>query len=259
MNGLENLPEQMAPLFTHGIMAMSEEHFPDNFHFTIWSKAECVWGNRLPEPIQRTEQETVALRNQTAVEFLMANYIDFSVQTTYRVFKLRSFLQHMKGLAFDMELLGMNDTPLHPLLDRMRTMITNWFEDTPSDQQIADWISTFSEIFPDLLEKVLSKHPLILPEGNRYTIAANMVLTASQKTGFTHSGWRLTPLLSIMGRTYFKLLHRTNRFQFTCPLRHESQGFLTERFRFLQRMKSYNREFLPRFMTMTPSINAKII
>lgn len=259
LNGLESLPDKFSRLFTHGIMAMSEAFFDDNFQFTIWSKAECVWGEQMPAPSQRTEEDDLALKKQTAVEFLMANYIDFTVQSTYRVFKLRSFLQHMKGIGYDMELLGINQSTLHPLLDRLRSMIDNWFIETPTDGQIRDWIASFSAVFTTLLDDILQHNRLTLPEGKRYKIASNMWLIPEPNVGFSHRGWLPPPLFAFMGRNYFKLLHRTNRFLFTCPVSHQSEGFLAQRFRFLQRMKAYNNEHLPGFMTMTPSINAKII
>jgi hypothetical protein len=259
LNGLESLPDTFSSLFTHGIMAMKEEHFEDNFRFTVWSKADCIWGKQLPNPQPRSEDDTLKLNRQTAVEFLMANYIDFSVQSTYRVVKLRSLLQHMKGIAYDMELLGINESPIHPQIELLRSMIAEWFEKTPQDAEVRKWISSFSEVFPRSLQQILQEHPLILPESSRYTIASNMTLASEERVKFMHSGWVPSPLFSFAGRNYFKLLHRFNRFKFTCPIRHEAEGFLTERFRFLQRMKAYNREHLPNFMTMTPSINAKLI
>ena len=261
MNGLESLPDKFGPLFTHGIMAMSENAFEDNFRFSIWSKADCIWGKQLTCPEEKSEQDQLILDRQTAVEFLMANYIDFMVQSSYGVFKLRSFLQHMKGLAYDMDLLNMSDSPLHPLISTLRELTIHWFEKTPADELIREWIESFSAVFPIVVDEILQKHPLMLPdsEGANYTIASNMLLTPGEKVGFSHDGWQLPVAFSFLGKSYFKLLHRTNRFLFTCPVYHQQRGFLADRFQFLQRMKAYNREHLPRFMTMTPSINAKLI
>lgn len=259
MNGLESLPDKFGSLFTHGIMAMGENEFEDNFRFTIWSTANCIWGKEMTRSVERSEEEEAILKRQTAVEFLMANYIDFVVQSSYGVFKLRSFLQHMKGLAYDMDLLEVHESPLHPLIDQLRNMAADWFENKPTDDEIRDWIESFSAVFPSELDKILAKHPLMLPEGDRYTIASNMILQPGERIGFVHDGWQLPLAFSILGKSYFKLLHRTNRFLFTCPVYHEQDSFLAERFQFLRRMKAYNREHLPRFMTMTPSINAKLI
>ncbi|MBK9637309.1 MAG: hypothetical protein IPO63_05680 [Bacteroidetes bacterium] len=42
--GLENLPEEHKNLFTHGIMALSENQYTDNEYYTLWGEHHLVWG-----------------------------------------------------------------------------------------------------------------------------------------------------------------------------------------------------------------------
>ena len=158
LNGFEDMPARFRNVFTHGIMAMSESHFHANNHFTLWSKYELVGGAALiinQEPRDAAAEN--ALRIQTAVEFITANYLDLKIQQSYKVFKLRSLLQHMKGIAYDLEYLGIDQSPLYEPLARLKSWIRNWFEATPSDKVVNNWILEWIPLFDEFMQRIMPR------------------------------------------------------------------------------------------------------
>lgn len=259
-NGLEALPDSQRNLFTHGIMALHEGHFLKNNFYTLWSDHELIWGDAPSGTSElRKPEEEQALRIQTAIEFLVANYIDLIVQRTYGTFKVRALLQHMKGIMYDLDYLGDSQTALHPMIATLKNWISGWFTAKPDEREIREWIENFIPEYIRYTSEKLQQHPLYLPESTHYTIARNMRLKKSDSLSYIHRGFLLPVFLYGAGRKYIKLQNRLNHFEFRCPIVHKTDEILIQRFRFLQEMKAYNKSFLPNFMTITTSITAKII
>jgi hypothetical protein len=258
--GLENLPATHKNLFTHGIMAISEDQYTDNEYYTIWSEHHLVWGDN-PSDLERlrTTEEDLILKIQTAIEFLIANFIDIKIQKEYKIIKLRALLQHMKGILYDLDYLNDSHSVLHPHLMELKEMIKNWFSQTPSEKKLTDWFLSFEKLYDKYVHQVLLKHPLYLPSRDTFPISKNMILQNSSAVNFERKGILLPDFLSYAGRKYVKLQHRFNQFTVSCPITHDAPSIVKERFDFLVRMKKYNRQYLPNFMTITTSITAKII
>lgn len=262
LKGTEELPERHKPLFTHGIMACAEKHFIENNHFTLWSDYQLKWGTSVLEDkhtTTRTKEQEKALKVQTALEFLLANYIDLKIQRTYGIVKLRALLQHLKGVLYDLEYLDDLQATIHPPLLQLKSWIQQWFEHPPAEAELSAWIHAFETAYSHYTEQKLREIPLYLPEAALYPIAKNMDLYKGEYLSFTQKGWTLPNHLYFLGRKYFKLQNKLNRFSISCPLQHSAEEIVVQRFAFLQRMKAYNNVHLPHFMTMTTSITAKLI
>lgn len=259
LNGLEDLPRDESRLFTHGIMAMPEKFFLRNNYYTIWSRHEVVWGKHTGTGQERNADEEKSLGIQTALEFFLANYIDLVVQEEYGVFKLRALLQHMKGLLYDLELIGQEDAIIRDPLLELKEMIRIWFDDKDSIGKVSRWLQSFLPLFREYVQELFMTQSLYLPPMKEYSIANNMTLLRGNCLSSRREGWLLPARLGFLDRKYFKIQHRMNRFIFNCPISHQSAPITEQRFEFLRQMKAYNRTYLPNFMTMTTSITAKII
>ena len=262
ITGFENTKPQHANLFTHGIMALCEDHFYKNQHYTLWSDHLLIRGENLEAKVaeRKTNVEIEALKIQTALEFLIANYIDLKMQLTYRIIKLRSFLQHVKGLIYDLEFLGINSGSLMNLLAEMKRIILNWFSNHPADKTLSSWIAEFNHEYELFCKEIFAKNAVYLPFAKQYVIARNVELHSAPGPHFRHTGLVLPPLFSGIGKKYINLQNRLNRFKFFFPVKYNSDcKLIEERFSFLKEMKSYNRQHLNGFMTITTSITSKII
>ena len=259
INGLEDLPRDERRLFTHGIMAMPEKFLSQNNYYTIWSRHDVIWGKHYGAGQVRNSEEEKSLGVQTAMEFFLANYIDLEIQEAYGIFKLRALLQHMKGLLYDLELIGQEDAVIKAPLLELKEMIRIWFDEPDSIRKISIWLQTFLPMFRDYLKGLFMKQALYFPSMEQYRIANNITLINGNSLKSQRQGWLLPAGLGVLGRKYFKIQHRMNRFIITCPITHQSAPITAQRFDFLREMKAYNRTHLPNFMTMTTSITAKII
>lgn len=260
-NGFESLEEQHKRLFTHGIMALREDHFRQNMFYTIWSDPVLIQGTETPAPPQtRNNAEDEAVKQQTGLEFLLAHYIDMAVQLKYRIFKVRALLQHTKGLPMDLAFLGIHDSPIHLLCQELRERTLHWFENDNPDDFLNDWIIRFTEVYFSLCRDIFHSRTMYLPGGKTFAIAKNMQLRKSNELNHSHYGL-VFPNPGLMDdKKHFKLLNKANRFRFNVPLTDQpAHPILAQRFNFLREMKAHNRQHLPNFMTITTSITSKII
>lgn len=259
--GFENLPVEFKCLFTHGIMAVSEEHFIRNHHYTLWSEHHLTAGLNIELPSDsKTSDEIQSLKIQTAIEFLIANYMDLKIQMTYGIINLRSFLQHMKGIIYDLEYLQIQSGAVMSLLLELKHVAQHWFTQQPGDKAIDIWINKFDKEYEKFCKEIFIKYPMYLPVMSKYQVARNAVLIPDKKLRFHHSGTVFPAFISSLGKKIVRLQNRFNNFEFYMPISNSaSLPIIEERFRFLQEMKSYNRKNLPGFMTITTSITSKII
>lgn len=260
LNGFEAIEEKHKKLFTHGIMAISENHFLRNMYYTIWSEPVLLTGTTEPEGPVRNKEEDTSVKKQTGLEFLLAHYIDMAVQLRYRIFKLRALLQHTKGLMMDLEFLGINDSPIHPLCRDLREKTLHWFENDNPDKFLDDWIIKFSTRFFKLCEEIFHDRALYLPGSNEFNIAKNITINKGNTLHHSHKGIVIPDIGLLSERKHFKLLNRLNRFHFSVPITDQAEHkILRDRFLFLKEMKAYNRQYLPNFMTITTSVTSKIL
>ncbi|MBK9637310.1 MAG: hypothetical protein IPO63_05685 [Bacteroidetes bacterium] len=165
----------------------------------------------------------------------------------------------MKGILYDLEYLNDSNSILHPHLLELKEIIRNWFDDTPAEEKLITWFLSFEELFDKYVHQILLIHPMYLPAKDVFLISKNMILKNDSTVNFKRKGILLPRFLRFAGRSYVKLQHRFNQFTVSCPLTHQSAPIVKERFEFLVRMKEYNRQYLPNFMTITTSITAKLI
>lgn len=260
-SGLEQLSAKHKILFTHGIMAMSEQHFLLNDYYTIWSDRTLLAGKH-PEgaALERTEADDKHIKQQIALEFLAANYVDFAVQQAYGIFKLRGLLQHTKGLLLDLDFLNIHESPIHEPIQTLREKAQRWFEQPVSDSYLTGWLQHFIPRYNELCATIFAEHPMYLAGTAPYVIAKNLRLENGRTLATHRSGIRLPYLPFINGRKQFKLLNKLNTFDFELPVINSTpHKILEDRFQFLREMKSHNRRNLPNFMTMTTSITSKLI
>lgn len=261
LNGMEGLWERHTRLFTHGIMAIREDQFYSNMRYTIWSEPVLLKGSapegNVPE---RTPEEEAAIKLQTGLEFLLAHYIDMAVQTEYRIFKLRAFLQHTKGLIMDLEFIGMPDSPIHPLVKEIREKSLHWFEKAVDNQFFDDWIIRFNKAYNTLCREIFNDHQVYLPGDGSYAIAKNIRLINQSTLAYHRKGILIPDIGLLKEKKYFKLLNKFNRFTIDAPITNSPfHPILRDRFLFLREMKSHNRFNLPNFMTMTTAVTSKLL
>jgi hypothetical protein len=260
-NARDVLPAEYGYLVTHNVAAMSRSHYLESPRFTAWHRQESLWGENLAAAYHCSwsPAEEQALRVQTAVEFLITNYVDMAIQQTYGIIKLRSTLQHLKALKFDLEFLAIDSGPVCDKVNELRGWIDRWFDLTPRERSIGGWLAQFFSDYESFTAAALRENPLYLPRRPVYQLSANARLLAGPSVSRHHSGLVLPSAFGALGRRFFNLQHRLNRFAFTAPMVHSHPvALIEERYRFFARVREYHRLHFGQFITLTPTLPARV-
>ncbi len=259
---LNIIPDHLHYLFTHGVMALSEKHWNENRKYALWDNQKTIYGN---EPIQLgeqiTESEKQAIKTQTAIEFLIVNYIDLKLQIENKTIKIRDLLQHTKGLVYDLEYLNLKETRIDPYITKIKKMISNWFLQTPSDIELINWFTGFEKEYELFMREIIVKHQLFLPENKSYQFSKSIKLIKGDTLNYTRKGINAPAGISkFIGKTYSKIQNKLNSYTFEIPITHEaSSDILNKRVEFFREMKAYNTEHFPQFASLTTSLMSKLV
>ena len=127
---------------------------------------------------------------------------------------------------------------------------------------IAAWFREFHALLRELLGELLDQHALYAPGWADLRIAGNMELVPSARFGYEHAGLTLPAAFAGLGRRYFNLQHRFNRFRFLLPIdagdgQSDSggRGVLRRRHELVTEMTEYNRTHLPHFTPVSTALN----
>jgi hypothetical protein len=255
------LPAGLGYLVTHNVAAMCRSHYLQSPRFTVWHRQESLWGEDIAVHYHYSwsQEELRALQVQTALEFLITNYIDFATQRAYGIVKLRSLLQHLKALSFDLEFLGVNCGPVFDRIQEVRGWIARWFTMSTAERPMGRWLPDFFAEYERFIDGIFQQYALYLPERAVYQLSANIRLLPGSRISQSRRGLVLPRVLGFLGRRFFNLQHRLNQFVFTAPIVHQHPiPLIAERFRFFRRVSEYHRQHFGRFMPLTPPLPAKL-
>lgn len=199
---------------------------------------------------------TRALEVQTALEFLAKHVFDLYVQLTYRVLKVRVFLQHMKGVKVDLDLAGVEGGgQLGVLLEQTTSLIDDWFVLPDSELQVAQLANELFPLLRDALADATTTQTLYAPSDEAIRYAENIWLNRGAAIDLTHRGVRLPPIPRLEPRRHFNAHHRFNRFRFRLPMTTAEAGsYQGSRFEFLTRAKAFAAERLPAYSAPIPPL-----
>ncbi len=250
---LEDFPGRLRHLLSHNMDAMSYGFFRRTADFTFWFNSECIWGDRdrLRPVVSRTPDEERILKRQTAVEYLVTNTIDLTLQDTYGMVKLRSMLQHVKGLRYDLDFLDIRSGTVYERVTELREWIVRWHREAPSFAALRKWIPAFRRELTALTGDLLHRQPLYVPQRTAYRYARHITMRPAQRFGIRRRGLLLPAPPARAGRKYYNLQHRLNRWTVGVPFRHDAEDILMRRFAYFRDMKRHNTEHFPRFGHLT--------
>jgi hypothetical protein len=257
LNPLDGLSRTERYLFSHSLYGISKRSFSESQRYTFFHNHNLLWGEKLPiVDSDLSEEEVKTLKTQTALEYLIQMFVSSTVELTYGIVKVRGFLMHVKALSYDLEFLNVSSGRLFELIQTIIGWREHWFEEKPDNKTIKSWFLEFCTELTTFLEIELSKRTFYLPGEANLQIARNMMIEPSEKFGYSHTGMILPSFFGGLGRRYFNIQHRFNRFRFRIPVAVSNiPDVLRDRFVFARQMKRANNDFLPYFMPLTSSLN----
>jgi hypothetical protein len=179
-----------------------------------------------------------------------------TVERIYGITKLRSLLLQVKALLYDCEFLSITSGPFVDAVQSIVKVRERWFDSpSPPSELHAKCERLYTEL-ARVLGNVTQAYPLFLLSRPPYTLSRNIEVTSGSALGFRHSGITLPAQLAFLGRRYFNLNHRLNRFSFHLPITAESAPHsIRNQFSWRLQMERTNRERFPHFMALCSSLS----
>ncbi|MCR9287871.1 MAG: hypothetical protein NXI23_10835 [Bacteroidetes bacterium] len=253
-------------LFTHELYGSPIKYWHSLRNFTFFHNYCHLYGQILPNSTNNlTNEDQNALKRQIALEFLVKMYYMLSIQLTYKIVKLRTFLLEGKALIYDLEFLGISSGRMFDLVKEIIDLRGKWFNQKQDYNLVWKLIYDLHKELKNLLIDLFSQYSLYLPSQESQTIAQNIALKNSKVVSIKRKGIvfpfynTIFPHLNfIPERKFFNLLHRFNNFTVNIPYSiAESGSIIQKRFELLSEMREYNQNHLPRFLI--PASSLKII
>lgn len=256
LSPLENLSKQDKYLFIHGLYGIPRKYYEKAQRYTFFHNYTLLWGEKLPISKNNLAKKDInILKIQTALEYMIKMYIILTVQRTYRIFNMRNLLLHTKALLYDLEFLNINSGNLFDLIKVLITWRQNWFEYKPSRRKLEGWVKAFYGELNAFLRTILKTQEFNFPGKENLIIGRNLTLVPGRHFGYEHKGIVLPPVLGWLGRKYFNVQHRFNRFRFFLPVSSTTLPVVIERqFSFFHEMKVKNQILLPHFMPLASAL-----
>jgi hypothetical protein len=255
LNPLEGLSKIERYLFIHPPLGVVKLDFIEARRYTFYHHWNLLWGEPfLEEGNDLSEGEARCLKIQTALEYLIQNYINLTIQRAYGTFSVRTLLLNMKAMLFDLQLLSVFSGRLYELLETLVTWRNNWFQIKPSKTQLAGWIHDCYEELHAFLKTLLRVEKVYAPEWGTLRISKNVTLVPSEEFFCNHQGIILPGLLRYFGKKYFKIQRRSNHFFFHLPIQKiQIPPVLAKRFKLEYRMVRFSRD--REFMALKSPLN----
>jgi len=257
-NFLSGLKKEDRYLFIHNLYGISTNNFADAERFAFYHHYQLLGGEEVRSYPKLNQQELEVLKIQIALEYMVKMHITLFLQERYHVLRMRDLLLHIKALQYDLEFIGDTAGLVNRHVLQVIEWRKKWFRETPAKREILEWWEGFYPGFNQLLAEKLKAHPFYLPPMKAYRVAGNVLMLPSEgKFEPSQKGFILPGYFAFIGKKFFRLQNKLNRFQFTIPVQSEHiPGALEKKFRFEKKIVDYNREFLPFFLPVTSSLHA---
>lgn len=239
-------------MFVHPLYGLPIGLVPEAMKHTAFHNYRLLYGEDIfaSSPKDEIAQDE---KIQIALEFLLRMYILTSFEHSIGLFKIRSFLLHVKALVYDLEFLGIEGGPFYDLVHEIVQVRQNWFRDRKSDQWMIEWRKKFLWDLERFLATQLARHAFFLPGDGPFSYSASIELLHSPTLSFRTN--RLFPrALSFLGASYVRFSNRLSRFTVECPFSLSHDSVSDVRFESLRKLAAYNREFLPGFYPFGTSL-----
>jgi hypothetical protein len=255
---LAGLPAGDRYLFVHALYGCTVSQLPRILRYTAFHNYRHLRGEELPlsaaAGLDAREQQH--LKTQIALEFLVRMYVNCVVQEAYRLVKLRGYFLQVKAIRYDLEFLGVEGGALAEVTDELIAARSSWFTRPADDATLARLTAAFLAALGDFLDQALARHVLYLEQERVFTLAPRMTLRPGPRLGCRRRGPRLPAWLGRISPKWINLQNRFNHFDFTVPATAiDLPPSVAGRFELIRDLRAHNAARLPRFATLTSSLN----
>lgn len=256
---LPDLSAQEKAILTHSLLGIREKDLPAALKYNFYTNYLLLQG--ADSGLEKHNNSTLSteLKTQIALEFLLIFHISLTVQMHRGMVKLRAFLMEAKALAFDLELLGLEDSKLMSFINEVQEMRQQYFVSVPDEKKIKTLIGNFHEELELTLGKALQKHTFYLPYAQA-RLNKNTLFKQQIEFSISAKGIKLPAQLFFLGRKYFNLQNRWQHFEIGMPYSvPESGSELEKRFQLFSKIQADLKENFPHFIPLTAKLNVEAL
>lgn len=255
-NPLAGLSADERYLFAHSPYAASETDFRALQSCTYFHNYRLLWKSSQHLSGGAVDSDSdEALQAQTALEYLLKFYINMTVERCYGIVKVRGLFLHIKALLYDLDFLGIGAGTLRDLLSEAIHWRTQWFSQQVASATLLAWHARFYRELHGFLGEALARTPLYIPSRASLRVARNIEVRRSGELGYVHAGVTLPAMFAGLGRKYFNIQHRFNRFIFSVPYETDNlPAAVRRRYELIVAVKNYNARHLPFFLLPASSL-----
>lgn len=246
-------------LVTHDLAGASEDYFKKILPYTFWDNLNCIWGE---DHLSSTSVQGMKLENeevykeQIGLEFLIKNFLDITVQRKYGVIKLRSLLQEIKGVRYDLKFLRIEGQEINDLMSHFLQRLDHWFE-TPFDaKEFSRWLSNYYRVLKETINTLTEKGQLLwIPQENHLKYGRNVFLHKAEQLKSKTSGLFLPGALISGSKKKYNAHQRLNKFNVDLVFTTEDTNNVhAKRLNTFREYKQHNDKHYPHFGVLTSSL-----
>jgi hypothetical protein len=254
-NPLAGLAAAERYLFVHPLLGTSKADFMEAQQFSFYRNWRLLWGEQFSaREDELSKEEVECVQIQTALEYLISNFINLTILRIHRIVNVRALLLNMKAILYDLKLLGVSSGRLYELLEKLMEWRDQWFERRPHVKDLGRWIDECYRELGSFLKTALETHPFYLPEWGTLHITKNVTLIPAEHFFCKHRGIILPVFLGFLGKKYFKIQRRLNKVSLHLPVQKgEVPPILVRRFDLEYRMVQFNLD--KPFLTLRSTLN----
>lgn len=251
-NVRSRLSSPSAYVLVHDLWGVARSRFSQALQYTLFHNYRLVAGSdeRPTFPPLSAENQR-HLRQQIALEYLVRAWFGMAVEQAYGIIKLRNLLLHAKALLFDCDFLGIGSGPLRASIECVVEWRGRWFTHTPSTGEMETAVRRLYEELEGFLALQLPERPLFLPARKGYQLARNLAVAQGRPLRCARNGVVLPSSFAFLGRIYFKIQHRFNRFCFLVPFQTVNlPSIIAAKLEFEELHRQENAKAFPTFMPL---------
>jgi len=256
-NPNEHFSDDEKYLITHDIAGASVSDFHKILPYTFWDNLKCIWSAKDESETvnQPTAESHKDYKAQIALEFLVKNYIELSVQQKYGVVKLRSILQEIKAVRYDVAFLNIEHKPLLQSIEQLLQMLDQWFEQPFNKKAFCQWLQQYYGALSETLALLYGENKMVwLPKKPSYNYGRNVTISNGQQYRSSSRGLFLPPQLLSNKRLYNAHL-RLNSFHIDIPFTSmDPSGLQSQRVNMFKQYKERNKASFPHFGALHSSL-----
>jgi hypothetical protein len=242
-------------LLVHKLFGMCEQDFYKVQKFSFFHNYKHLCGQKMEIGYDQSISNEETIKYQIALEYLLQFYVSFSVSKKYGIYKVRNILLSVKALMYDLEFLGLKDGELYNSINEILIMRQNWFKNIPTTKEFNTWLNNFDLCFSKFMQTLFINKNMYLPIDANLHPSKHISFFCSKDLNCFHKGLVLPNRLGFLGRKYFNVQNRINKFKIGFPfIKDVVPDVISERFSCIKDIKTYNDKNLPHFMPLASSL-----